>query len=69
MGAVFGGVILTCFAKTSFLLGYQKFAPVESWDEAASQLEEWLVFCTVLLGTADLHPTTAEMMALVEYTM
>ena len=56
---VFVGGKLTSLANTILLLGRQKFAPVESWDEAASQLEVWSVFCMDLLGAGDTYPATA----------
>ena len=48
--AILGGGTLTSFADTSPLMGNQKVAPIAGWDEAASQLEDWAVFCTVFLG-------------------
>ena len=41
---------------------------MENWDEAASQLEVWEVFCDMFLGAADTHAATAKMMALVKET-
>ena len=41
---------MTTFADTSLLMGKQKVAPIAGWDEASSQLETWVVLCTVLLG-------------------
>ena len=60
---------LTSFANNSLLLGRQKVAPVESWDEASSQIELWTVFCIVLLSDMDIHHETSKMMALVEETL
>ena len=66
--AVFGRGTLTSFSCTRLLLGRQKVAPVESWDESASQIKFWLVLCAVVVGTVDTHPATVDMMALVEET-
>ena len=64
--AVFGRGTLASFNNTILLLGRQKFSPVDSWDEAASQLEAWAVFGTVFPSTADMRPASANIMALVE---
>ena len=63
---VFGGGKLTSFSNTSFLLGHQNVALVESWDEAASQIKACEVFCAVFLVVVDIHPSTTKMMALVK---
>ena len=44
--AILGGVTLTSFTDTNLLMGTQKFAPIAGWNKAASQLEDWAVFCT-----------------------
>ena len=59
---------MTTFADTSLLMGKQKVAPIAGWEESSSQLEAWVVFCTVLLGDDGAHPTTYEMFLLLEET-
>ena len=46
----------------------QKVAFITGWDEAASQLKAWAVFCTVFLGDNGVHPITYEMFVLQEET-
>ena len=62
--AILGDGTLTSFANTSLLMGKQKVAPIADWDEAVSQLEDWSVFCTVLLGDDRVHPATYKMFLL-----
>ena len=63
---IFWGSTLTSFTDTSLLMGKKKVAPITAWDEVASQLEAWAVFCMVLLGDDGVHPTTYEMFLLLE---
>ena len=56
--SILGGGTLTSFAYTILLIEKQKVSPITGWDEASSQIEEWDVFCTVLLGDDGLHPAT-----------
>ena len=53
---ILGGRNFTYFTDTSLIMGKQKVAPIAGWDQAASQLEAWTVFCTVFLGDDGLHP-------------
>ena len=46
----------------------QKVLPIAGWDEAATQLEAWAVFCTVFLGDDGVHPATYEVVLLLEET-
>ena len=41
---------------------------MKGWDEAELQLKSWEVVCAVFLGEAVSHPTTYEMMTLIEDT-
>ena len=66
--AILGGGTVTFFAGTSLLMGNQKVAPIAGWDEAASQLEAWDVFCMFSLGDDGVHPATYEMFLLLEET-
>ena len=56
--AILGGGTLTSFVNTSLLMEKQKFAPITGWDEVASQIEAWVVFCTVFMGDDSVHPAT-----------
>ena len=67
-GAVLGGGTLTSFADTSLIMGKQKVSPIADWDEAAYQIEEWAVFCTMFLGDEGVNPTTYDMFPLMEET-
>ena len=67
-GAILGGGTLTSFAETSLLMVKQKVAPIVAWDEAESQLEAWVVFCTFFLGEDGVHPSTYKMFLLLEET-
>ena len=49
-------------------MGNQKVVPIAGWDEAASQIEAWAVFCTVFLGDDRVHPDTYDMFLLLEET-
>ena len=66
--SILGNGTLTSFADTSLLMGKQKVYPIAGWDEAASQLEAWAVFCMVFLGGDGVHLTTYDMFLLVEET-
>ena len=56
--AILGGGTLTSFVNTSLLMEKQKFAPITGWDEVASQIEAWVVFCTVFMGDDSVHTAT-----------
>ena len=62
------GGTLTSFADMSLLMGTQKVAPIAGWNEAASQLEDWAIFCKVFLGVYGFHPATYKMLLLLEET-
>ena len=62
--AILGNRTLTSFADTSMLMGKQKVAPIAGWDEAASQIEAWALFCTIFLGDDGGLPATCEMFLL-----
>ena len=49
-------------------MGKQKVAPITDWDEAASQLEAWSIFCTVFLGDDGIHPNLYKILLLLEET-
>ena len=66
--AILGGGTLTSFADTILLMGKQKVAPIAGWDESASELEAWNIFCTVFLGDDGVHPSIYEMFLLLEET-
>ena len=59
------GGTLTSFADTSLTMGKQNVAPIAGWNEAASHLEAWSVFCTVFLGDDNGHPTSYDMFLLI----
>ena len=46
----------------------KKVSLVEIWDEEASQIEAWAMFCAVLLGDISNLPTTYKMKTLIENT-
>ena len=66
--AILGVSTSTSFAITSLLMVKQKVLPIAGWDEAATQLEAWAVFCTVFLGDDGVHPATYEVVLLLEET-
>ena len=63
---ILGVGTLTSFTDTSLLMGKQKVSPIRGWDEAASQLEAWSVFCTVFLVNDGVHPATYDIFLLLE---
>ena len=66
--AILGGGTLTSFSDMSLLMGTQKVAPIAGWNEAASQLEDWAIFCTFFLGDYEFHPSTYKMLLLLVET-
>ena len=66
--AIMGDGTLISFADTSLLMGKQKVSPIAGWEEAYSQLEAWAVFCNLFLGGNGVHPTTYDMLLLLEET-
>ena len=52
----------------SLMMGKQKVTPIAGWNEAASQIEAWAVFCKVFLRDDGVHPTMYEMLLLLEET-
>ena len=63
---VLGGGTLTYFTDTSLMMVLQKVSHITGWDEAASQLETWILFCDVFLINVGGHSATFVMFTLVE---
>ena len=63
---ILGGRNFTYFTDTSLIMGKQKVDPTAGWDQAASQLEAWTVFCTEFLGDYGVHLAKYEMFFLLE---
>ena len=59
---------MTSFTDTILLMGKKKVYLIAGWDEVASQIEAWAVFCTLFLGDNRVHPATYEMFLLLEDT-
>ena len=63
-----GGRILTPFVDTIIMMGKRKVAAIAGWNEAASHIEEWAMFCNVFLGNNGVNPVTYDMFLLAEET-
>ena len=50
------------------MMGKQKVTPIAGWDEAASQIEAWAIFCKVFLGGDRVNPAMYKIFLLLEET-
>ena len=63
-----GGGYLTSFDKNSLLISKQKVESATIWEADEKQIEACGVFCHVLLGDAEVHPTMYKVFSLLRET-
>ena len=62
---ILSGGTLISLLDTSLMMERQKVDPITGWEEAASLMESWELFCTVFLGDDGRHLATFDMFHLV----
>ena len=60
--------MFTSFTDKGSLAGWQKVAPVNSWDATKKYTEAWSVFSVLFLGNPADNLVTYEMEDLIDYT-